>query len=219
YTTNTLPFTVTGYGGGMQPVITSVTGPTSLATGQQGTWTVNLNTGWNQYLTFSVSWGDQNVYPLTQAQSQSVFQTNTLTHTYYTPGTYTIVFTVSNNTGQSNTYTTSVVVGGSGTNVPSISHLSPQSGRVGTFVTIFGSGFSLTDNTVHFGVGGQQHVPSYNGTTITYQIPQYVSPCDLMPVGYTCTQVVQTVVPGSYPISVSSAGGSSSNSITFTVVQ
>jgi plastocyanin len=113
YSTHALPFTVTGTPGTSgAPTISSVTGPNSLAIRESGTWTVNVNAQSNQYLTFTVDWGDQNVYPMTAAQSQTIFQTNTLTHAYLQSGTYTIRFSVQNGNGQSNQYTTTVIVGG-----------------------------------------------------------------------------------------------------------
>ncbi len=217
YTSNSMPFTVTGLiGSGGAPTIASVTGPTTLTTNTQGLWTVNVNTQNNSYLTLSVNWGDQNVYGSTgspQVAYSAVQQVNTMTHTYYQGGTYTITFTVSNSAGQKNTYTTTVVVSGTSNNL-SLSYLSPSSGRVGTQIVVQGTGFSQYDNAVHFGVGGMQHVASQNSTTIYYTIPYAVSPCDF--IGPSCAASAQLVMPGSYPIYVVNANGTS-NSLTFNV--
>ncbi len=210
-TSNALTFTVTSGGSTVGPTVTSVNGPTSLTTGTVGTWTITVNNQSNTYLTTSVRWGDEGVYS-TVAPSQSTYVqgTNTLTftHTYYTAGTYNVMFTVSNTSGQQNTATASVTVSGSGTsgNV-SLSYLTPTSGRVGTQVMLQGSGFNALDNTVHFGVGGTQHLPSQNGTIIYYTIPYAISPCDL--VGSGCAAPTTLVAPGSYPMYVTNSQGTS----------
>ncbi len=222
-TSNTAGFMVTQLvGSNGSPTITSVNGPTNLAVGNSGTWTAMLNTMNNPYLTLSVNWGDQNVYG-GAAANQQIYnvaqQTNTLTHTYYTTGTYTITFIVSNGMGQQNSFTTTVVVGSGMQGNLSLAYLSPQSGRPGTQVQISGQGFGLNDNTVHFGNGGLMHVPSINnGTTIYYTIPSYLSPCDVQNAGGACALYAQQVTPGQYPIYVSSGSGNS-NTLTFTVVQ
>ncbi|HWP61778.1 MAG TPA: cupredoxin domain-containing protein, partial [Candidatus Paceibacterota bacterium] len=109
---NAVPFTVTGLSSNTAPNISSVSGPNSLAVGQQGSWQVLVNAVNNSYLTLTVNWGDQNVYNASPTSQQiNISQVNTLTHTYSTTGTYTIVFTVSNNQGQQNSYTTTVYVG------------------------------------------------------------------------------------------------------------
>ncbi len=211
-TSNAVSFNVTSGGSNTgAPTITSVGGPASLTTGTTGTWTITVGNQSNTYLTTSVRWGDEGVYStLAPSQTTYVQGTNTLTftHTYYTAATYNVVFTVSNNAGQQNTATASVVVSGSGTtgNV-TLSYLTPTSGRVGTQVLLQGSGFSALDNTVHFGQGGTQHVPSQNGTTIYYTIPYAVSPCDLA--GYGCAAPTTLVVPNSYPLSVTNSQGTS----------
>ena len=86
--------------------------------------------------------------------------------------------------------------------------LSPSSGRVGTQIALLGSGFTALDNTVHFGVGGTQHVVSTSGSTIYFTIPYSVSPCDLISFG--CYAPSAQVAPGSYPIYVTNAMGATS---------
>ncbi len=81
------------------PVISGVSGPTSLSIGQTGTWSVSASDSLNRNLSYSVNWGD--VYYATCGNgtgcttSQSVQQTATFTHSYAKAGTYTITFTVS----------------------------------------------------------------------------------------------------------------------------
>ncbi len=213
---NAVPFAVTSLGSFGQPVISSVAGPTSLATGQQGVWTINVNTGTNGYLTFSANWGDQNGYSATPTSQQyGIQQQNTLMHTYYTPGTYTIVFTVWNSAGQQNSYTTTVVVGGNGVygTSSSISYLSPSVGSVGQQITIYGSGFAST-NTVNFGGGVLQNVYSSNGSVIIFTVPSSIAPS--CAVGAVCPQYVISVTPGTYNVSVMNQNGTS-NTVPFTV--
>jgi peptidoglycan hydrolase-like protein with peptidoglycan-binding domain len=220
---NTMPFTVTSLAqSGIRPSITSVTGPTSLNSGVQGTWSINVNAPGNTYVTVDVKWGDEYVYGYnTQQTSQSYYvsgsQLITFTHTYNTVGNYTVTFTASNNAG-SNTSSASVNVAGSGNyGQVYLNAVEPLQGQKGIQVALQGSGFSATNNTVHFGVGGARNASSINGgTTIYYTIPHYVSPCDLV-VG-TCTAPVTQVSPGTYQIYVTN-DFSSTDVRNFTVVQ
>ncbi len=193
---NAVPFTVTSLGSSSgAPVINSVTGPNSLAVGQQGTWTVNLSSGSNQYLTFNVNWGDQNTYPMTSTQSQSIFQTNSLTHTYYASGTYTIVFTVSNSFGQSNTYTTTVSVSGTSQyNAPvSIANMAfnPQTIYVQHGTTVLwsnndGMAHTVTSDTGYFASGTLNPGATYS---YTFNTPgTYTYHCSIHP------QMVGTII-------------------------
>lgn len=220
-TSNRLPFTVTSLGSMGQPTITNVTGPTSLTTGTVGTWTLTANNPGGGYLTVAVDWGDAGVYAAAQPMAQSTYlyqQTLSFTHTYYQTGTYTVRFTVTNQSGQSNITTTTVNVTGTSQGTVSLSSMSPSSGRVGQQVVLTGTGFTQ-DNAVHFGIGGTQHLQSYNGTTIYYTIPAYVSPCDLiLPYGQACAAYVQMITPGTYPVYVTNGNGTTQQQ-TFTVTQ
>lgn len=212
YTSNTLPFTVTSLGASSAPAIWSINGPTSLSLNSTGVWTVSVNNQSNSYLTTSVNWGDQNVYGNTATQAQTTYaqgtQTLSFSHAYVAGGTYTITVTATNASG-SNTSSATVTVPFSATSGNAVlSYLSPSAGRVGTQIAIVGSGFTALDNTVRFGNGGLQHVPSQNGTTIYYTIPSYTTPCDVMTSGNVCAMYAQQVTPGSYPISVTNANGS-----------
>jgi hypothetical protein len=221
YTSNTSTFTVTSLGSLGTPVISNVSGPSTLAAGAVGTWSITTSNPYGAYLTVAVEWGDtQNLYAQNAAQqiAGSGSQTATFTHVYAQQGTYTIQFKVTNQNGQSTISTQSVVVTGtSGTGSISISSVTPTSGRTGTQIAIQGSGFTQYDNTVRFGSGGTMHLPAYNGT-IYYTVPQYLSPCDISTSG-TCPLYLQLVTPGtSYPISVSNSNGTS-NTISFSVTQ
>ncbi len=202
------------------PTISSVNGPTSLSIGTLGTWTLTVNNQNNSYMTTSVNWGDAGGYA--SAAPQTTYQqgsnTLTFTHTYYAAGTYTVTFTVTNTSGQSNTSTATVSVGGGSGQYGNVtlSSISPMSGRVGTQIVLTGNGFSSLDNTVHFGIGGTQHVPSQNGTTMYFTIPSYVSPCDVVTQGNVCAQYVQQVVPGPIQVYVRNSSGTT-NTILFNV--
>ncbi|PIR83905.1 hypothetical protein COU18_00615 [Candidatus Kaiserbacteria bacterium CG10_big_fil_rev_8_21_14_0_10_51_14] len=210
---NALPFTVTGSSSYGAPAITSVTGPTTLPTNTQGTWTIMIqNNQLNSYVTTAVNWGDQTIFGASLSPVQTTYvqgnQTLTFTHTYTTPGTYTITFTVSNVNGQQNSSTATVVVG-QGTGNVTLSSISPMSAHIGTQIMLIGSGFTPLENTVRFGIGGTQHVPSQNGTTIYYTIPSFVSPCDLVTPGSFCGQPVQQVMPGPIQVYVTNSNGTS----------
>ena len=219
YTTGAVPFTVTSLAGTGAPVITSISGPTSLQTGIQGTWTVAVNNANNSYLTTSISWGDQGTYGATAATPQTYYGNNTLTftHTYSASGTYTITVTVTNSSGQSNTTTTTVNISNTASSNLTLSYLAPSMGPVGTTIQIQGNGFTAYDNTVHFGGGGSMHLPSYNnGQTITFTIPQTISGCDLQTPGMVCSMMAMLVTPGTYPVYVTNINGST-NTIYYTV--
>lgn len=219
--TGYLPFTVTSLAQSGAPIITSVTGPTTLSTNSQGQWSVTISNPASVYASVSVKWGDLNGNMVGTAAPQLVLnngvQTLTFSHTYYTSGTYTITFTASNSYGLSNTYSTTINVTGNGTvNGVSLSYLSPNAGRTGTQLIITGSGFT-TDNTIRFGIGGQQHVSSTNGSMINYTIPQYVTSCDTTS-GTYCAMGAQLVTSGVYPITVMNVNGTS-NTLYFNVTQ
>ncbi|MDD5165670.1 MAG: fibronectin type III domain-containing protein [Candidatus Pacebacteria bacterium] len=85
----------------LAPVITSVDGPQSLITDEQGTWTLNALDPKNTQLSYSVDWGDTAMAGMrTLLMKEPAFtQTSTFTHVYAEPGTYHILFTVKNEAG------------------------------------------------------------------------------------------------------------------------
>lgn len=219
-TSNAMPFTVTSLGSYGAPSITSVTGPTTLAAGTSGTWTVQVNAPINTYTTLSVRWGDEHLYgyALSAPQSQYVqtSQSFNFSHAYTAAGTYTVTFTATGQNGQQNTSTATVTVTPSGaTGQVTLGTLSPLSGRVGTQVLLQGTGFTAYDNTVHFGTGGSRNIASFNsGTQIYFTIPSWISPCD--PNATICTMQAIAVTPGTYPMRVSNVNGTT-QTIYFTV--
>jgi len=120
YTSNQISFRVTNVddndNNNDDLEITSVSGPSSLDTGEAGTWTVKVRGGSSDYYSFSVDWDDDNdypYYPYPYAQSSDFYQSNRLTHTYYESGTYDIRFTVRDGDGNTDSTTETVRVSGS----------------------------------------------------------------------------------------------------------
>ena len=95
-----------------------------------------------------------------------------------------------------------------------IQSLSASSGAVGSSVTIQGSGFD-SDNTVHFGYGVVVHVPSYNGSSITFTVPSSLDPACRFSFPM-CAIASRQTLPGTYPISVENSRGTS-NTLNFVV--
>ncbi len=212
---NTVSFNVNSLAGsGIAPTISSVNGPNSLAVGVQGTWTITVSAPSGSYLTTSVRWGDENLYGGVTAVPQTTYmsgsQTLTFTHTYQSVGTFTPVFTVSGAGGTNTSTATVTVTNSTSNNALQLTSLSQMSGRVGTQITLFGSGFT-GDNMVHFGVGGVRSVTSASNTSISFTIPSYISPCDLIAFSSgSCGSPAQQVVLGSYPIYVTNTNGATS---------
>lgn len=95
------------------PVINGFSGPTTLAVGATGTWTIAASDPENQSLSYSVSWGDTPVNFLGAAvpQASAFTQTTTFTHAYSAAGTYTVSVAVRDSSGQSAKTSTTVYVG------------------------------------------------------------------------------------------------------------
>jgi peptidoglycan hydrolase-like protein with peptidoglycan-binding domain len=222
YTSNVLTYTVTALGGSNVPSIGTVSGPNTLSTGVAGTWSLAVNAGNSTYTSVSVRWGDEGTYGYATVAPQTTYitgtQTFTFSHTYVTSGTYTVTFTVTNLNGKSATASATVVVSGTGSGQVTLSSVTPNSGRVGTQVILQGNGFTTYDNTVHFGIGGTQHLISQNGTQIYFTIPAYLSPCDVATPSTYCAQYAQQVTPGTYQMYVTNSLGQT-NQTTFTVTQ
>jgi hypothetical protein len=199
-TSNTVSFTVGTTNTNTAPVINSITAPTQIAVGTQGTWTVNATTPWynpnNQYFVapvrYSVVWGDETTtqpYGYSMSNQATVQSTGSFTHVYSTPGTYKPVFTVTLDNGQSASASASVVVlqNGSVGNVgqPVVYSMSPQTAAPGTVVTLTGTNFDANTNYITWGTAGTRHRPdgtpdnviatvgSQNGTTLTFTQAAY----------------------------------------------
>jgi peptidoglycan hydrolase-like protein with peptidoglycan-binding domain len=97
------------------PVISSFSGPTTLAVNQTGTWTINASDPENGTLTYSIDWGDSagaTAFERISALASSAFkQQTTFQHSYSRAGTYTITMTVRDNAGNETRTTSTVRVG------------------------------------------------------------------------------------------------------------
>ncbi len=94
------------------PSISSFSGPSTLALNQSGTWNIFASDPNNEQLTYSIIWGDETMVPLnaSMGSSGSVTQATSFTHAYASPGTYTVIISVSNTGGVVTTATATVVV-------------------------------------------------------------------------------------------------------------
>jgi len=90
------------------PSISGVTAPTVLKAGVEGTWSVSASDPENGALSYAVDWGDQNIMARMFAAPLAFTQTSTFTHTYDTPGVYTVRFTVKDDAGKSSSSSVSV---------------------------------------------------------------------------------------------------------------
>jgi len=78
------------------PVITSISGPTNLNVGEQGTWKINAYDPDGNYLYYHVDWGEKINYPLASnsQKNEKLKQEATFTNSYNNLGVYTITITV-----------------------------------------------------------------------------------------------------------------------------
>jgi hypothetical protein len=97
--------------GNKAPVITSTGGPTSIKVNEQGTWSVSAYDPEGKSLYYSVTWGDEgSKQPMAK---QSLSQTATFQHTYYSAGSYTITIIVQDDQGATTQTTITANVGSS----------------------------------------------------------------------------------------------------------
>ncbi|OGZ80557.1 MAG: hypothetical protein A2360_02245 [Candidatus Staskawiczbacteria bacterium RIFOXYB1_FULL_32_11] len=93
------------------PVISGVSGPTTLNVGQTGTWTITASDPENGILSYSVNWGDISTSPSVSISART--QTTTFTYTYYSVGVYKVGFDVYDNAGNATQSIITVNVGNS----------------------------------------------------------------------------------------------------------
>jgi hypothetical protein len=95
------------------PVISGVSGPTTLKVNETGTWTVKASDPEQGVLTYSVMWGDEALYASAQLAPMSggYTQTTTFTHSYASARVYNPTFTVTDNQGLGAKTSISVNVG------------------------------------------------------------------------------------------------------------
>lgn len=100
--------------GNHPPVISSFSGPTTLAVNASGTWTIQASDPENQSLKYSIVWGDefQGLPAFMSTVMRDVYvQATTFTHSYAQTGTYTIIMVVSDASGALAKTTSTVRVG------------------------------------------------------------------------------------------------------------
>lgn len=100
--------------GNKPPVISSFSGPTTLALNTTGTWTIKASDPENGQLTYQVWWGDEHIYSPANASTVSArefIQSTTFTHSYANAGTYTVSIVVRDSAGQEAKTSTTVRVG------------------------------------------------------------------------------------------------------------
>jgi len=91
------------------PVITSLTGPSTIVVNQTETVVVNAYDPQNGTLSYTANWGDGTLGA--QALLQPIFvQSSSFSHVYTAPGTYTAIFTAENSSGQKATSSMNITV-------------------------------------------------------------------------------------------------------------
>jgi hypothetical protein len=153
-------------------VINAISGPSALEVGEEGTWTVEVESEGEGNLQYSVKWGDEGWSPLRLLSlDEGVQSSATFTHTYNNEGTYTPEFKVTDEDGNEVTATTTVVVGDDeNDDIPHITLLTPSSAEVGATVTITGHDFD-EDSTVKVGTTSALNVDVASSTQITFEVP------------------------------------------------
>lgn len=131
------------------PVISGISGPTVLAAGETGTFTVRASDPNNGSLSYSVRWGDEGtIHAQGMRSSDAYTQTATMTHAYSQAGVYTPLFTVKNQQGLTATASLSVKVG-RGTNENENDN--GNSNENGSTVSIMNFSFMPSSMTVRAG--------------------------------------------------------------------
>src|SRR3989344_3800242 len=95
------------------PVISGLSGPTSLTLNEQGTWRIDASDPENGNLSYSVTWGDEWAMmgaPRASSADYSVVQSTTFTHSYAYAGTYTVSVVVRDTAGNEARATATVSV-------------------------------------------------------------------------------------------------------------
>lgn len=154
--------------------ITDIEGPDALDAGEEGTWTVHVDTQSEGNLEYSVKWGDENWMPmrLLSTEDGTIQASAIFTHVYHEDGTYVPEFKVTDEDGNEVSATTTVVVGEQEDDaVPAITELSPSRAEVGATVTITGSGFDAEGTTVTVGDVTASAVDVRGDTEITFEVP------------------------------------------------
>ncbi len=98
------------------PVISGISGPTTLIVNQTGTWSIQASDPEGQTLSYKIRWGDEDKYPMTSSQigaarADSSVQSTTFTHTYSAVGIYTVMIEAKDTSGATTQSSVTVNVG------------------------------------------------------------------------------------------------------------
>lgn len=170
-TSNSVTFTVTAEEEepGTELAIDSIEGPTSLALGAEGSWTVNVSGATSSDLRYSVTWGDErlglrSLLSLDEGQASATF-----THTYDEPGVYTPEFTVRDADGNTvSKQAAEVTVHEDG--AVRIDAIEPASARAGAQVTLTGEGFD-GETEVWIGRRAAEQVEIESDSSLSFTVP------------------------------------------------
>ena len=149
--------------------ITGIDAPTALMTGEEGTWTVDVESQSEGNLRYAVVWGDEGAKRMMRASEGAVQSSASFTHVYEDAGTYTPTFTVTDEDGRTVTKAAASVTVSAEADVH-IDALSITSGHVGDSVTITGSGFTA-ESDVYVGGTLATEVTANSDTSITFSVP------------------------------------------------
>ncbi|MFA6354405.1 MAG: peptidoglycan-binding protein [Candidatus Paceibacterota bacterium] len=218
------------FGSNKPPVISGVSGPSSLKIGETGNWTVKAYDPENDYMFYDVRWGDEPQPPMgTPTPVQMLIptkgQTTTFTHAYQTAGNYTVKFTVSDDKGLTAKTSMSVMVGsGTSTNSPPVISMNALPGQVNVGAPV-SSLWTATDIdgdsffwTIYWGDGDASTCPpgtvsaqSYLG----YQYPLMFGNCSNFSVSHTWSNIGTYTVVGTV---YDGRGGTDARKFQITVV-
>ena len=109
--------------GNKAPVVDAIQGPSALAVGQSGTWQIVAQDPEGSALTYSVTWGDEQIEDILRSLaglSQSFTSSSVLSHAYARAGTFTVRVDVKDTGGamSSATHTVAVSSGVGSTTTP-----------------------------------------------------------------------------------------------------
>lgn len=98
------------------PVIDGISGPQELNMGESGTWSISAHDTDGKILSYTVDWGERRIINIGNSAFQKTdtinIQDSSFTHTYDTPGKYTVIITVTDESGQSAKTSTTILVRG-----------------------------------------------------------------------------------------------------------
>jgi hypothetical protein len=90
---------------------------------------------------------------------------------------------------------------------PVLASITPSQAAVGDGITLKGSGFSARNTGVRIGTGYLNAVTPASDTAIVFSLPAALSACP--PGSEVCIALAIPVTPGTYPVSVVNANGTS----------